>query len=113
MLLHLEPSEKKKNSSVLVNNNLYLNFLSNAKVQNGTSKPQNEDVHSHLPMTTKSGKIRIASVAYMIIFGDGLHNFVDGLAIGVSFSTSVFQGISTSIAVVCEEIPHELGLLAN
>ncbi|XP_033638620.1 zinc transporter ZIP14-like isoform X3 [Asterias rubens] len=77
--------------------------------QNGTSKPQHEDVHSHLPMTTKSGKIRIASVAYMIIFGDGLHNFVDGLAIGVSFSTSVFQGISTSIAVICEEFPHELG----
>ena len=64
-------------------------------------------------MTTKSGKIRIASVAYMIIFGDGLHNFVDGLAIGVSFSTSVFQGISTSIAVICEEFPHELGLLAK
>ncbi|XP_071795430.1 metal cation symporter ZIP14-like isoform X2 [Asterias amurensis] len=79
------------------------------QVQNGTSKPQHEDVHSHLPMTTMSGKIRIASVAYMIIFGDGLHNFVDGLAIGVSFSTSVFQGISTSIAVICEEIPHELG----
>ncbi|XP_071795427.1 metal cation symporter ZIP14-like isoform X2 [Asterias amurensis] len=77
--------------------------------QNGTSKPQREDVHSHLPMTTMSGKVRIASVAYMIIFGDGLHNFVDGLAIGVSFSTSVFQGISTSIAVICEEFPHELG----
>ncbi|XP_033638675.1 zinc transporter ZIP14-like isoform X2 [Asterias rubens] len=93
----------------IINSDKGLAATATNQVQNGTSKPQNEDVHFHLPMTTKSGKIRIASVAYMIIFGDGLHNFVDGLAIGVSFSTSVFQGISTSIAVVCEEIPHELG----
>ncbi|XP_022094232.1 zinc transporter ZIP14-like isoform X2 [Acanthaster planci] len=64
--------------------------------------------HSHLAMT-ENGKVRIAAVAYMIVFGDGLHNFIDGLAIGASFSISVFQGISTSIAVICEEFPHELG----
>ncbi|XP_071795428.1 metal cation symporter ZIP14-like isoform X3 [Asterias amurensis] len=99
--------------SALGINNVIINsdndLAATATNQNGTSKPQREDVHSHLPMTTMSGKVRIASVAYMIIFGDGLHNFVDGLAIGVSFSTSVFQGISTSIAVICEEFPHELG----
>ncbi|XP_038053257.1 metal cation symporter ZIP14-like isoform X1 [Patiria miniata] len=64
--------------------------------------------HSHMALTD-DGKVRIAAVAYMIIFGDGLHNFVDGLAIGASFSISVFQGISTSVAVICEEFPHELG----
>ncbi|XP_019640634.1 PREDICTED: zinc transporter ZIP14-like [Branchiostoma belcheri] len=51
----------------------------------------------------------IATVAWMVIFGDGLHNLMDGLAIGASFQVSVFSGISTSLAVLCEEFPHELG----
>ncbi|XP_028393681.1 zinc transporter ZIP14-like isoform X3 [Dendronephthya gigantea] len=57
----------------------------------------------------KTGKPAIATVAWMIIIGDGLHNFMDGLAIGASFSGSVVTGISTSLAVICEELPHELG----
>ena len=57
-----------------------------------------------------SDKPAIATVAWMIIIGDGLHNFIDGLAIGVSFSSSVVTGISTSLAVICEELPHELGI---
>ncbi|XP_046860242.1 uncharacterized protein LOC124453473 [Xenia sp. Carnegie-2017] len=51
----------------------------------------------------------IATVAWMIIIGDGLHNFIDGLAIGASFTGSVIIGVSTSVAVICEELPHELG----
>jgi zinc transporter ZupT len=46
----------------------------------------------------------------MIIFGDGLHNLVDGLSIGASFSNSILGGISVSVAVLCEEFPHELGI---
>merc|ERR1719219_1270806 len=52
---------------------------------------------------------RIATVAWMIIFGDGIHNFIDGLSIGAAMSTSVLTGISVSLAVLCEELPHELG----
>ncbi|XP_069070126.1 metal cation symporter ZIP14 isoform X1 [Pleurodeles waltl] len=51
----------------------------------------------------------IATLAWMITLSDGLHNFIDGLAIGASFTVSVFQGISTSVAILCEEFPHELG----
>ncbi|CAG2164093.1 unnamed protein product, partial [Oppiella nova] len=63
--------------------------------------------HSH----TSPGEQRaeIATVAWMIIFGDGLHNFIDGITIGAAFSQSILEGISISVAVICEEFPHELG----
>lgn len=51
----------------------------------------------------------IAPVAYMVIFGDGVHNFIDGLSIGAAFTESTLAGISISVAVMCEELPHELG----
>ena len=54
-------------------------------------------------------KRKVSPVAWMIIIGDGLHNFIDGLAIGASYSSSTYFGISTSLAIFCEELPHELG----
>ncbi|ESO95508.1 hypothetical protein LOTGIDRAFT_160668 [Lottia gigantea] len=51
----------------------------------------------------------IATVAWMIIFGDGLHNFIDGLSIGAAFTNSILSGVSVSLACICEELPHELG----
>lgn len=52
---------------------------------------------------------RISSVAWMIMLGDGLHNFIDGISIGSAFSESILSGVSISVAVLCEEFPHELG----
>ena len=51
----------------------------------------------------------IATVAWMVIVGDGFHNFSDGLAVGTAFSTSLTSGLTTAIAVFCHELPHELG----
>ncbi|KYO33677.1 zinc transporter ZIP10 [Alligator mississippiensis] len=51
----------------------------------------------------------IANIAWMVIMGDGIHNFSDGLAIGAAFSAGLTGGISTSIAVFCHELPHEFG----
>ena len=59
------------------------------------------------PPPTFSGKIK--SVAWMVVFGDALHNFIDGLAIGAAFVQSTLTGVSVSLAVFCEELPHELG----
>ncbi|XP_014895400.1 zinc transporter ZIP8 [Poecilia latipinna] len=51
----------------------------------------------------------IKTVAWMISLSDAVHNFIDGLVIGASFTVSVLAGFSTSTAIVCEEFPHELG----
>ena len=64
-----------------------------------------------------------------VIFGDGIHNLADGLAIGAAFAdgdiiyflqfflqtyyislTGAMSGFSTSVAVLCHELPHEIGL---
>ncbi|ELT90758.1 hypothetical protein CAPTEDRAFT_18141 [Capitella teleta] len=51
----------------------------------------------------------VSSVAWMVIMGDGLHNFTDGLAIGAAFADNLSVGLSTTLAVFCHELPHELG----
>ncbi|XP_055942736.1 zinc transporter ZIP10-like [Argiope bruennichi] len=51
----------------------------------------------------------VTAVAWMVIMGDGLHNFCDGLAIGAAFAAGIEGGISTAVAVFCHELPHELG----
>ena len=69
-------------------------------------KPQRR--HSHERMIHyKSGESAISSLAWMIIFGDGFHNFIDGLSLGAAFNESIPTGMSISLAVMCEELPHE------
>jgi len=45
----------------------------------------------------------------MILIGDSLHNFVDGVAIAAAFAGSVPLGIGTSVAVIAHEVPQEVG----
>jgi zinc and cadmium transporter len=47
--------------------------------------------------------------SYIILFGDSLHNFVDGMVIAASYLVSIPVGIATTIAVIFHEIPQEIG----
>ena len=86
-------------------------------IQNDTSSQDgcdgclNLDTEDHPSYyTPNQGFIRgIPSVAWMIILGDGIHNFADGIAIGASFTVSLGLGFSTSLAVLFHELPHEFG----
>lgn len=44
-----------------------------------------------------------------LMFGDGLHNFIDGISIATTFIISLPLGLITTTAVFIHEIPHELG----
>ena len=45
----------------------------------------------------------------LIVMGDGIHNFVDGVLIAAAFLTDLHLGIVTSLAVAAHEIPQEVG----
>ncbi|XP_014002240.2 zinc transporter ZIP10 [Salmo salar] len=66
--------------------------------------------HSHGPPSKEEAGM--GSLVWMVVMGDGIHNLTDGLAIGAAFSQSLAGGLSTTIAVFCHELPHELGDLA-
>jgi zinc and cadmium transporter len=49
------------------------------------------------------------SSAPLVLIGDAAHNFLDGAVIAAAAITSVPLAVSTAIAVLAHEIPHELG----
>uniref|UniRef100_A0A8C8C8Q4 Zinc transporter ZIP6 n=1 Tax=Oncorhynchus tshawytscha TaxID=74940 RepID=A0A8C8C8Q4_ONCTS len=71
---------------------------------------QNHHPHSHSHSYSEQHfqQAGVATLAWMVIMGDGLHNFSDGLAIGAAFTEGLSSGLSTSVAVFCHELPHEL-----
>lgn len=48
-------------------------------------------------------------VGPLILIGDAMHNFVDGVMIAATFLASTSLGISTALAVIAHEIPQEVG----
>ncbi len=54
-------------------------------------------------------ELDIHPVGKLILFSDGVHNFLDGIIIAASFMVSVPVGIATTIAVILHEIPQEVG----
>lgn len=66
--------------------------------------------HQHNP-EHQSGHLKAAEVrptAYLILAGDSLHNFFDGVAIATAFNISFEVGVATTLAIILHEIPQEL-----
>ena len=51
----------------------------------------------------------IHPVGQLVIFSDGVHNFIDGIIIGISFLVSIPVGVATTLAGILHEIPQEVG----
>jgi len=46
---------------------------------------------------------------YLVLIGDGLHNFLGGLAVSAAFMADIRLGISAWLAAAAHEVPQELG----
>jgi zinc and cadmium transporter len=46
---------------------------------------------------------------YLILVGDGIHNFIGGIAVAGTFLIDIRLGISTWLAAAAHEVPQELG----
>jgi zinc and cadmium transporter len=46
---------------------------------------------------------------WMILVGDGLHNFTDGILIAAAFLADPHLGLITAVAIIAHEIPQEIG----
>ncbi|KAF6005008.1 hypothetical protein F1559_004868 [Cyanidiococcus yangmingshanensis] len=51
----------------------------------------------------------VATVGWLNLAADAVHNFVDGMAIGAAFLTQRRIGITTTVAVWLHEVPQEVG----
>jgi zinc and cadmium transporter len=49
------------------------------------------------------------SAVPLVIFGDTIHNFIDGITIGASFLINPGLGLATAVSTFLHEIPHEIG----
>jgi zinc and cadmium transporter len=49
------------------------------------------------------------SLPLLLILGDCLHNFLDGLVIAIAYIANPALGLSTALAIAAHEIPQEIG----
>jgi zinc and cadmium transporter len=59
------------------------------------------DTHTHSGDHGRSG--------VMIMVGDTIHNFVDGVLIAAAFLADTTLGLVTAVAIIAHEIPQEIG----
>jgi zinc and cadmium transporter len=60
--------------------------------------------HEHGHDAHEAGK-----AGWMILVGDGLHNFTDGILIAAAFLADPKLGLVTGLAIIAHEIPQEIG----
>lgn len=53
------------------------------------------------------GHCDVHAAGYLMLTGDAVHNFIDGIIIALAFIADIRLGIATSIAVIIHEIPQE------
>ncbi|HWW72031.1 MAG TPA: ZIP family metal transporter [Duganella sp.] len=54
-------------------------------------------------------KHEAGKAGWMILVGDGMHNFTDGILIAAAFMANPELGLVTALAIIAHEIPQEIG----
>jgi zinc and cadmium transporter len=73
----------------------------------GLDQHEHESNHGHAQHNHQDNKNKAAGT--LILIGDTIHNFVDGILIAAAFMTDTHLGIVTALAIAAHEIPQELG----
>lgn len=66
-------------------------------------------LHWHHHQGIEESEPTVHPVGSIVLFSDGVHNFIDGLIVGLAYTVSIEVGIATTIAVILHEIPQEIG----
>lgn len=64
--------------------------------------------HTHAHDPDEAPEMKDAAVP-LIVLGDAVHNFIDGVVIAGTFLVSIPLGMVTTLAVAAHEIPQEIG----
>lgn len=111
--MKIEPKEQEDSEGVALNTMNEKSEERCPKTSHEYEQPKDSSTHEHpsghghshdhpVPRT-------LGALVWRVVIGDGIHNFSDGIAVGVAFASSVTGGLSTSVAVLCHELPHEMG----
>jgi len=91
-----ETSSNALNTSLLIIGGIFIFFILEKFLHWHHHEDDSDENHVH-------------PVGKLVLFSDGIHNFIDGIVIGASFMVSIPVGIATTMAVVLHEIPQEIG----
>ena len=64
--------------------------------------------HQH-PHQVHEHEKEVKATVPLIVIGDTVHNFIDGVVIAATFMVSIPLGIITTLAVFAHELPQEIG----
>ncbi len=65
--------------------------------------------HHHVHSDHFESKKTIRSSVPFIMIGDTIHNFIDGVAIAISYAVNPGLAVITTISTFLHEVPHEVG----
>jgi zinc and cadmium transporter len=70
---------------------------------------ENCEVHDPHPQSPAANAHDHGRSGMLIVVGDTVHNFVDGVLIAAAFLQSTELGVVTAVAIIAHEIPQEVG----
>ena len=97
VFIHLLPEAVKEGFELTTSLYILLGLLFSFLIEKAVHWKHADKPHHTKPFAT------------LILVGDGIHNFIDGLIIGGSYLASFPVGLATTLGVVFHEIPQEIG----
>ena len=77
---------------------------------NGTHQHHGDlDLHLAAHSHSEASSAGNGPMVTNLLFGSGIHSFVDGMAIATGYTVGTHLGVLTTIAVLFHEVPHRIG----